>query len=231
VSGSQINPNLSAAPGRGYQEASATYMRETFRKEPAGDPTGLSKRDVSREMSDEFLDEAKVYIRSGDGGNGCVSFRREKFIEQCRIGKGARTDGLHSQRADACGRRAQALSARRRESPMTGNGLRGQRRATVRARAPRLYQAHSTHPSLSIILRRRAIASLAEAAGFEPPHQKIELASLFCHATYVQLGASLRKRIRYKYLMRHDVFFGGLVRPLSGGERVGLRGIGSIERP
>src|SRR6476646_8946952 len=29
----------------------------------------------------KFLDEAKVYIRSGDGGNGCVSFRREKFIE------------------------------------------------------------------------------------------------------------------------------------------------------
>jgi GTP-binding protein len=29
----------------------------------------------------KFLDEAKVYIRSGSGGNGCVSFRREKFIE------------------------------------------------------------------------------------------------------------------------------------------------------
>jgi GTPase len=29
----------------------------------------------------KFLDEAKVYIRAGDGGNGCVSFRREKFIE------------------------------------------------------------------------------------------------------------------------------------------------------
>jgi GTPase len=29
----------------------------------------------------KFLDQAKVYIRSGDGGNGCVSFRREKFIE------------------------------------------------------------------------------------------------------------------------------------------------------
>jgi GTPase len=29
----------------------------------------------------KFLDEAKVYIRSGDGGNGCVAFRREKFIE------------------------------------------------------------------------------------------------------------------------------------------------------
>src|SRR3974390_2903784 len=29
----------------------------------------------------KFLDEAKVYIRSGDGGNGAVAFRREKFIE------------------------------------------------------------------------------------------------------------------------------------------------------
>src|SRR6187399_1769546 len=29
----------------------------------------------------KFLDEAKAYIRSGDGGNGCISFRREKFIE------------------------------------------------------------------------------------------------------------------------------------------------------
>lgn len=28
-----------------------------------------------------FLDQAKVYIQSGDGGNGCLSFRREKFIE------------------------------------------------------------------------------------------------------------------------------------------------------
>ena len=26
-----------------------------------------------------FLDEAKVYVRSGEGGAGCVSFRREKF--------------------------------------------------------------------------------------------------------------------------------------------------------
>jgi GTP-binding protein len=29
----------------------------------------------------KFLDEAKVHVRSGDGGNGCVAFRREKFIE------------------------------------------------------------------------------------------------------------------------------------------------------
>ncbi|MBU6297164.1 MAG: GTPase ObgE [Alphaproteobacteria bacterium] len=29
----------------------------------------------------KFLDTAKVYISSGAGGNGCVAFRREKFIE------------------------------------------------------------------------------------------------------------------------------------------------------
>ncbi len=29
----------------------------------------------------KFLDETKVYVRSGDGGNGCLSFRREKFVE------------------------------------------------------------------------------------------------------------------------------------------------------
>jgi GTPase len=27
-----------------------------------------------------FLDQAKIYVRGGDGGNGCVSFRREKYI-------------------------------------------------------------------------------------------------------------------------------------------------------
>jgi GTP-binding protein len=29
----------------------------------------------------KFLDEAKIYVSSGAGGNGCISFRREKFIE------------------------------------------------------------------------------------------------------------------------------------------------------
>jgi GTP-binding protein len=29
----------------------------------------------------KFLDEAKIYIQSAAGGNGCISFRREKFIE------------------------------------------------------------------------------------------------------------------------------------------------------
>ena len=29
----------------------------------------------------KFLDETKIFVKSGDGGNGCVSFRREKNIE------------------------------------------------------------------------------------------------------------------------------------------------------
>ncbi|WP_420961536.1 GTPase ObgE [Brucella sp. IR073] len=29
----------------------------------------------------KFLDQAKIYVRSGDGGAGAVSFRREKFLE------------------------------------------------------------------------------------------------------------------------------------------------------
>lgn len=29
----------------------------------------------------KFLDQVKVYIRSGDGGSGAISFRREKFLE------------------------------------------------------------------------------------------------------------------------------------------------------
>ncbi|PZP84518.1 MAG: GTPase ObgE [Azospirillum brasilense] len=30
----------------------------------------------------KFIDEAKIYVKSGNGGSGCVSFRREKFIPE-----------------------------------------------------------------------------------------------------------------------------------------------------
>ena len=29
----------------------------------------------------KFVDEVVISVKAGDGGNGCVSFRREKYIE------------------------------------------------------------------------------------------------------------------------------------------------------
>ena len=29
-----------------------------------------------------FKDEAEIYVKAGDGGNGCASFRREKYVQR-----------------------------------------------------------------------------------------------------------------------------------------------------
>ncbi|MDX1540862.1 MAG: GTPase ObgE [Geminicoccaceae bacterium] len=29
-----------------------------------------------------FLDQAKIFVKAGDGGDGCISFRREKYVEK-----------------------------------------------------------------------------------------------------------------------------------------------------
>ena len=38
----------------------------------------LEPRKVATDM--KFLDQAKIFVRSGNGGAGCISFRREKYI-------------------------------------------------------------------------------------------------------------------------------------------------------
>lgn len=38
------------------------------------------RRPGNDRTSEDFIDTARVYLKAGDGGNGCSSFRREKFI-------------------------------------------------------------------------------------------------------------------------------------------------------
>jgi GTPase len=43
--------------------------------------TGFAVFHQNKAKAMKFLDQAKIYVKAGDGGAGCVSFRREKFIE------------------------------------------------------------------------------------------------------------------------------------------------------
>ncbi len=48
---------------------------------PRNDESEVKPSLNNQQDSMKFLDEAKIFIKSGDGGAGAVSFRREKFIE------------------------------------------------------------------------------------------------------------------------------------------------------
>jgi GTPase len=42
----------------------------------------LARSRVSCTLLDMFVDKVKIHVRAGDGGNGSVSFRREKYVDR-----------------------------------------------------------------------------------------------------------------------------------------------------
>jgi GTPase len=44
-------------------------------------------------MKEQFIDRVKIFVKAGDGGNGCMSFRREKFINKGGPDGGTGGDG------------------------------------------------------------------------------------------------------------------------------------------
>ena len=72
----------------------------------------------------KYLDQAKVYMRSGNGGNGCISFRREKFIEfggpKAATADAAETCGPKRRRSEYPDRLPLSAALQR---PTGGNGM------------------------------------------------------------------------------------------------------------
>src|ERR1700722_11284847 len=84
--GSRFSPRGCRAPPRAGVWSSAIACASPARIGQAQSRCGARRKPTWRapresQLAMKFLDQARVYIRSGDGGAGAVSFRREKFIE------------------------------------------------------------------------------------------------------------------------------------------------------
>ncbi len=69
--------HISVATAAGGGRVAAGTLR--LGRQRGSAPAGPRFRLVTTAM--KFLDQAKIYLRSGDGGDGVVAFRREKYIE------------------------------------------------------------------------------------------------------------------------------------------------------
>jgi GTP-binding protein len=89
-----------------------------------------------------FIDEAEIYVRAGKGGQGCVSFRREKFVPKGGPDGGDGGDGGSVSFVTDRGRNTLLDFARRREwiaengRPGAGANRNGRKGKSLRVRVP-----------------------------------------------------------------------------------------------
>ena len=65
-----------------------------------------------------FVDEAKIWVKAGDGGNGCLSFRREKYVP--KGGPDGGDGGQRRQRIFSGGGRCRYASGFRGQTSLAG---------------------------------------------------------------------------------------------------------------
>src|SRR5512146_3062471 len=70
-------PGVHAAIGSRVPEGRHVHLNRHMGPAQAGPRTVRSRRLRADSL---FIDEAKIRVKAGDGGNGCMAFRREKFV-------------------------------------------------------------------------------------------------------------------------------------------------------
>jgi GTP-binding protein len=158
----------------------------------------------------KFLDEAKVYIRSGDGGNGCVSFRREKFIEYGgpNGGDGGKGGDVVAQAVDGLNtlidyRYQQHFTAKNGRGGM-GKDRHGANGGDTVLKVPAGTQIYDEDGETLLAdlteIGQRVVLARGGNGGFGNAHFKSSTNRAPRHANPGQLGAELTIRLRLKLI-------------------------------